>query len=69
MADLWKIDVEGAELFVLRGASQHFADGGRPLIVAEAYARGKSVAAMVPGTSSLRCLGWATDSSSCAGED
>jgi FkbM family methyltransferase len=38
VADLWKIDVEGAELFVLRGASQHFADGGRPLIVAEVYA-------------------------------
>ncbi len=38
VADIWKIDVEGAELFVLRGASQHFAAGNRPLIVAEAYA-------------------------------
>ena len=42
IADLWKIDVEGAELFVLRGASQHFAAGGRPLIVAEVYALGAS---------------------------
>jgi FkbM family methyltransferase len=38
VADFWKIDVEGAELFVLRGASQHFAQGNRPLIVAEVYA-------------------------------
>jgi FkbM family methyltransferase len=38
VADLWKIDVEGAELFVLRGAVQHFAAGNRPLIVAEVYA-------------------------------
>jgi FkbM family methyltransferase len=38
VADFWKIDVEGAELFVLHGAAQHFAAGHRPLIVAEAYA-------------------------------
>ena len=38
VADIWKIDVEGAELFVLRGASQHFAAGNRPLIVAEVFA-------------------------------
>jgi FkbM family methyltransferase len=38
VADFWKIDVEGAELFVLNGASQHFAAGNRPLIVAEVYA-------------------------------
>jgi FkbM family methyltransferase len=38
VADFWKIDTEGAELFVLRGASQHFAAGHRPLIVAEVYA-------------------------------
>jgi FkbM family methyltransferase len=37
VADFWKIDVEGAELFVLRGAAEHFAAGHRPLIVAEAY--------------------------------
>jgi len=37
-ADFWKIDVEGAELYVLRGASQHFAGGNRPLILAEVYA-------------------------------
>jgi FkbM family methyltransferase len=37
-ADFWKIDVEGAELFALRGAAQHFAAGHRPLIVAEVYA-------------------------------
>jgi FkbM family methyltransferase len=37
-ADFWKIDVEGAELFVLRGASEYFAAGNRPLIVSEAYA-------------------------------
>lgn len=37
-ADFWKVDVEGAELFVLRGASEHFAAGHRPLIVAEVYA-------------------------------
>jgi FkbM family methyltransferase len=37
-ADFWKIDVEGAELLVLRGASEHFAAGHRPLIVAEVYA-------------------------------
>jgi len=36
--DLCKIDVEGAELFVLRGAARHFAAGHRPLIVSEAYA-------------------------------
>jgi FkbM family methyltransferase len=38
VADFWKIDVEGAELLALRGASQHFAAGHRPLIVAEVYA-------------------------------
>jgi hypothetical protein len=38
VADFWKIDVEGAELFVLRGASQHLAAGHRPLIAAEVYA-------------------------------
>ncbi len=38
VADFWKVDVEGAELFVLRGASDHFAAGYRPLIVAEVYA-------------------------------
>jgi hypothetical protein len=38
VADFFKVDVEGAELFVLRGASQHFAAGNRPLIVTEAYA-------------------------------
>ena len=38
VADFWKLDVEGAELFVLRGASEHFAAGNRPLIVAEVYA-------------------------------
>ena len=38
VADFWKIDVEGAELFVLNGASQHFAAGNRPLILAEVYA-------------------------------
>ena len=38
VADFWKIDVEGAELSVLRGAAEHFAAGHRPLIVAEAYA-------------------------------
>jgi FkbM family methyltransferase len=38
VADFWKVDVEGAELFVLRGASEHFAAGHRPLIVSEAYA-------------------------------
>jgi FkbM family methyltransferase len=38
VADFWKIDVEGAELSVLRGASQHFEAGHRPLVVAEAYA-------------------------------
>ncbi len=37
VADFWKMDVEGAELFVLFGASQHFARGNRPLIVAEVY--------------------------------
>ncbi len=37
-ADFWKIDVEGAELFVLSGASEHFAAGNRPLILAEVYA-------------------------------
>src|SRR5262249_53281832 len=31
-------DIEGAELFALRGASGHFAAGHRPLIVAEVYA-------------------------------
>ena len=38
VADFWKIDVEGAELFVLQGAAQHFAAGNRPLILAEVYA-------------------------------
>jgi hypothetical protein len=38
VADFWKIDLEGAELFVLRGASQHFAAGHKPLIAAKAYA-------------------------------
>jgi FkbM family methyltransferase len=38
VADVWKVDVEGAELFVLRGASGHFAAGHRPLIVAEVFA-------------------------------
>lgn len=37
-ANFWKVDVEGAELFVLRGASEHLAAGHRPLIVAEVYA-------------------------------
>ncbi|MHB1561504.1 MAG: FkbM family methyltransferase [Isosphaeraceae bacterium] len=37
-ADFWKVDVEGAELFVLRGATEHFAAGHRPMIVAEVYA-------------------------------
>ena len=38
VADFWKIDVEGSELFVLRGASRHFAAGNRPLILTEVYA-------------------------------
>jgi FkbM family methyltransferase len=38
VADFWKLDIEGAELFALRGAAQHFAAGHRPLIVAEVYA-------------------------------
>jgi Methyltransferase FkbM domain len=38
VADFWKIDVEGAELLVLIGASHHFAAGNRPLILAEVYA-------------------------------
>ena len=38
VADFWKLDVEGAELLVLRGASEHFAAGHRPLIAAEVYA-------------------------------
>jgi FkbM family methyltransferase len=38
VADLWKLDIEGAELLALRGASEHFTAGNRPLIVAEVYA-------------------------------
>jgi FkbM family methyltransferase len=38
VADFWKIDVEGAELSVLRGAAEYFAAGNRPLIVSEVYA-------------------------------
>ena len=38
VADFWKVDVEGAELFVLQGAEQHFAAGHRPLILVEVYA-------------------------------
>jgi hypothetical protein len=38
VADFWKLDIEGAELSALRGASEHFAAGNRPLIVAEVYA-------------------------------
>jgi hypothetical protein len=37
-ADFWKIDTEGAELFVLQGAARHFEAGARPLILAEVYA-------------------------------
>ena len=36
--DFWKIDVEGAELMVVRGASGLFADGHRPMIAAEVFA-------------------------------
>ena len=39
VADFWRIDVEGAELFVLRAASQHFAAGRRSMIFAEVHAR------------------------------
>jgi hypothetical protein len=38
VADIWKTDGAGAELFVLRGASQHGAAGHRPLILTEVYA-------------------------------
>jgi FkbM family methyltransferase len=38
VADFWKLDIEGAELFALRGAAEHFAAGHRPLMVAEVYA-------------------------------
>ncbi len=33
-----KIDVEGAELFVLRGATEFFSDGHRPLMLIEVFA-------------------------------
>jgi FkbM family methyltransferase len=36
--DFIKIDVEGAELFVLQGAKEHFASGARPLMLIELYA-------------------------------
>ena len=69
VADIWKIDVEGAELFVLRGASQHFAAGNRPLIVAEVYAPWEHRLGYGPGSSSLRCSTWDTGSSSSARGD
>lgn len=36
--DFIKIDVEGAELFVLRGANRFFASGQRPLLLLELFA-------------------------------
>jgi FkbM family methyltransferase len=36
--DLIKIDVEGAELYVIRGGCKFFADGSRPLMIIEVFA-------------------------------
>ena len=69
VADIWKIDVEGAELFVLRGASQHFAAGNRPLIVAEVFAPWEHRLGYGPREFFARCSTWDTGSSSSARGD